>query len=241
MDQIKEAFQKVKDDIFYLKQNVNSLKLEIECLKNELENSINSIKNISDNMENLIENNKKTLVSPILIDPAIQHINSTHISQQTDNPTHNLPLEALKEPNMVISTGNRGVPTDSQSTDRQTIQHIRHINSKENPIENASQLIDSLDSIKKDIRLRFKRLTDQEILVFSTIYQLEEQGEVDYALISKKLNLSESSIRDYVSRLIKKGIPVEKNKINNKTILLSISGNLKKIATLSTILQLRDL
>jgi predicted transcriptional regulator len=103
-------------------------------------------------------------------------------------------------------------------------------------------MLDSLDSLKKEIRLKFKRLTDQEILVFSTIYQLEEEiGEVDYKMVSQKLNLTESSIRDYVGRLIKKGIPVDKNKINNKTIHLSISKNLKKVASLPTILQLIDL
>jgi len=241
MDQIKEAFQKVKDDIFYLKQNINSLRIEVNNLKNELEDSISSMQKMAMTIEKINENIEK---DPILFnstDPALQHINPTHTSQQTDNPAHNLPLKGLKDQNIVISTGNEGVPTDSQSTDRQTIRHIQHINFKENPLENASKLIDSLDSLKKDIRLKFKRLTEQEILVFSTIYQLEEQGDVDYALISQKLNLSESSIRDYVSRLIKKGIPVEKNKLNNKTILLKISPSLKKIATLPIILQLRDL
>ena len=48
-------------------------------------------------------------------------------------------------------------------------------------------------------------------------------------------------LRDYIGRLIKKGIPLEKKKINNKIIHLSVSKNLKKIASLSTILQLRDI
>ena len=112
----------------------------------------------------------------------------------------------------------------------------------QNSIDNAVNILNSLDNLKKEIRLKFKRLTEQELLIFSTIYQFDEEfGFSDYRGISQKLNLSESSIRDYVQRLIKKGIPIEKNKINNKTIQLSISNNLKKIATLPTILQLRDL
>ena len=80
-------------------------------------------------------------------------------------------------------------------------------------------------------------------MVFTAIYQLEDEGkkEINYSEISKRLNLTESSIRDYVGNLIKKGIPIEKHKINNKTICLSISQDLKKIASLSTILQLRGL
>ena len=99
-----------------------------------------------------------------------------------------------------------------------------------------------MDSLKKEIRLKFKRLTEQEILVFSTIYQLDEKyGHGDYKILSQKLNLTESSIRDYVGRLIKKGIPVDKIKVKNKYIQLKISKNLKKIASLSAILQLRNI
>ena len=65
--------------------------------------------------------------------------------------------------------------------------------------------------------------------------------DVDYKIISVKLGLSESSIRDYVGKLMKKGIPIEKIRLNNKNVRLSISEDLKKIAPLSTILQLRDL
>ena len=80
------------------------------------------------------------------------------------------------------------------------------------------------------------------MLIFSLIYQLEEEkGHTDYKTLSEKLKLTESSIRDYVQRLIKKGIPVEKTKINNKNIQLKISRNLKKIASLSTIMQLRGI
>ena len=78
--------------------------------------------------------------------------------------------------------------------------------------------------------------------VFSAIYTFEEQGfVVDYSLISQKLGLSESSIRDYVHKIIKKGIPLLKSKENNKKVALSISQDLKKIASLQTILNLRKL
>ena len=158
----------------------------------------------------------------------------------------------------------RKVLTDKQTdkqTDRQSIsphlnnrfsedfnspepeQEIPSLDIPKDSIDDATRILDSLDSIKKEVRLKFKRLTDQEILVFSTLYQLDEEmpGQVNYRLISKKLNLTESSIRDYVGRLIKKGIPVDKKRINNKNISLSISPNLKKIASLPTILQLRDI
>jgi DNA-binding MarR family transcriptional regulator len=210
MDHIKEAFNKVKQDMDLLKDSINEIKKEIF----ELQNNINTFKT-------------NPTQTPYL--STIRQITPTH-------PAHPFPknnsFKPLKDKIPYISIGNDGVPTDRQ-TDRQTDQHT------ENSIENALEILNSLDNYKKEIRLKFKRLTEQEMVVFSAIYQLEEEaGFSDYKVLSKKLNLTESSIRDYVGRLIKKGIPVEKRKINNKNIHLNISQNLKNIASLSTILQL---
>ena len=181
-------------------------------------------------------------------------------SKSFQNQTHNLKVPAeiggsstlhtlfkpLKDQNIGISTGNQGASTDRQ-TDRQTDQqaqktpYFRETPDK-NTIDSAAEIIESLDKMKRQIRLKFKQLTDQEMLVFSTIYQFdEEQGHSNYKLLSEKLNLTESSIRDYVGRLIKKGIPIDKIRQNNKGIQLEISQNLKKITTLGTILKLREL
>jgi len=217
MDKIKEAFQKVKEDMDSLKLELDSIRTELISLKNSLNTPVN--KNHDFDTSTHSSTNR--------------HINQT---DSTHSSTNNPGFKPQIPQNLVFSTGNRGVPTDrqtNQQTDRQT---------QNSSFESAVDIMNSLDSVKKEIRLQFKRLTDQEMLVFSTIYQLEEEKDfVDYKAVSESLNLSESSIRDYVGRLIKKGIPVEKQKINNKTIHLHVSGNLKKIATLPTIMQLRGI
>lgn len=232
MEEIKQAFQKVKTDMDFLFQEMNNMKLELSKTRQEMMEICQVLEQIN---EKILQKPKKTTPTQPIEKPTV----SAHPS------THDKPLEALKPQNMAFSTGNQGVPTDKQ-TDKQTdnkheiepkTQEIR-----ENSIDNAAKILDSLDSIKKEIRLKFKRLTEQEILVFSTLYQIDEEtGPTDYKTIAKKLGLTESSIRDYVGRLIKKGIPVDKKRINNKIIQLSISQNLKKIASLPTILQLRDI
>ena len=229
MDPVKEAFSKIKKDM-------DSLNLEIDSLKSEFSQTREELIKIC---QILIElNNKITKTQEKKVDYPSQHTPAQELSVQTTpthNPTHGLPLNPLKGENIASSTGNEGVPTDRQ-TDRQTD------NTKENAINNAAKMLDSLDSIKKEVRLKFKRLTSQEMLVFSTLYQLEEEtGQVDYKVLAKRLHLTESSVRDYIGRLIQKGIPVEKNRLNNKTIILSVSSNLKRITSLSTIMQLRDL
>ena len=155
----------------------------------------------------------------------------------------NSPSNPLKSQISLISTGNQGVPTNQQ-TNQQTNQHppISHGNSEITNIHKVSEILSSLDELKKEVRFKFKKLTNQEMLIFSTIYQLEEEGfVVDYNTISNKLNLSEISIRDYVRKITKKGIPLNKLKENNKKIVFSIPQDLKKIASLNTIIQLREL
>jgi transcriptional regulator len=230
-DPIKSAFQKVKQDINDLKQQIEELKRT----SNETDRQTDKPTNQTD-----------------------RHIIQTYNHSEKTPEPQDLP----------ISTGNEGVQTDrqtNQQTDRQ-ITEVRlspfvtrgtrtranwseivepQISNAEDSlakIEKLSETLISLDSIKKDLRIKFKKLTDQEMLVFSTIYQLEEQGlAVNYSSLASKTNLSESSIRDYVQKLIKKGVPVDKTKENNKKVSLSVHPNLKKIASLSTILQLREI
>lgn len=214
MDVIKESFRKVKEDMDFLKEELDFLRQQIKELKTSLNTSIST----------------RGSGSQIPTNPSLSSTDSKDI------PTHNFPFNPLKPLISGISSGNEGVPTDKQ-TNQQTNQHT-----KKSSMEGALELLNSLDNIKKEIRLKFKDLTEQEFLVFSMIYQLdEEQGYSNYRILSQKLSLSESSVRDYVGKLIKKEIPVDKIRINNKNVKLSVSKNLKKIVSLNTILQLREL
>lgn len=217
MDPIKDAFSKVKQDMDTMKEEISNLQSQISELTR-----------------------------------SIQHITASQQTNQRENPTHDLTelskhsLNAVKSPFSSVSTGNRGVPTN-QPTNQQTNQRTGNegVSSIKNPLNrlaHVSDVLESLDELKREVRIKFKRLTAQEMLVFSTIYQLDESGiDVDYALIAQHLNLTEISIRDYVRKIVTKGIPVEKLKIGNKKIILSISKDLKQVASLATILQLRDL
>lgn len=236
---IKESFQRVKSDVEFLKT-------ELKFLREELIATRNRMIEICDILNNL--NKKISQQGSIKQDISTENETEASTNQQinpTDrriNPTDRQVFEPRKAQNLPFSIGNEGVPTDRQ-TNQQTNQQTQIVGKiQENSVEKAINILDSLDSIKKEIRLKFKRLTEQEFLVFSTIYQQEEEtGFTNYKMIADKLNLTESSIRDYVGRLIKKGISVDKIKLNNKNIQLKVSQNLRKIVSLPTILQLRDL
>lgn len=244
MDPIKDAFEKIKKDIHYLHQEIEKIKFILNGIKSQ----------------------------PLQQKNHVQTQNTfrqTDAQHTTLNKTMNLPLEGPKSQDIPISTGNEGVSTDRQTytqTDRQppnfhwnpqnqiqnqsptqlqnqsSTQLQNQTQVKLNNKKQVTEILNSLDELKKEVRLKFKKLTAQEMLVFSSIFELEEQGFiVDYALISERLGLTESSIRDYILRLIKKGIPVIKTRENNKKITLTISEELKKMASLEAIIQLRNL
>jgi len=236
---IKKAFSKVKEDMGNLRFEVLEIKQIIQSIQQELDALCTT------NLHKLAQNNNLSTTNNI---STLRHINSTNPETSTHNTTVPQEIEGLKPLNLGISIGNQGASTDRQTdTSTDTSTHNLPENQQKTEIEaniqEASEILDSLDKIKRQIRLQFKRITNQEMAVFSTIYQLEEQDpeQNTYNQIAKILRLSQSSIRDYVQRMINKGIPIKKHKINNKKIILSISSELKKIASLSTITQLRRL
>ena len=139
---------------------------------------------------------------------------------------------------------NEGVPTDKQ-TNQQTNQQTQGTLLTKGFFEfkQANEVFNSLDGLKRETASVFKQLTDQEMLVFTTLYQFENQGliKITYRTLAQSLKLSESSIREYITKLIKKGIPIEKTKENNKTVFLNISKDLKNLISLDTILALKGL
>ncbi len=236
MDPIKESFNRVKEDMDTLRAETEEIKKSLIDLCQIIEKMAKKEKDATQFIDTIMDTAKESLKEPrketIEEIPTHGHPNQTN---QHTLPTYPPYTDVNVHLKPLFSTGNRGVPTDRQThqqTDRQT----------DDSIENAAEMLKSLDNIKREIRQKFKKLTEQEWMVFSTIYQIDgEAGYSDYKILADRLKLTESSIRDYVGKLIKKGIPVEKTKLNNKNIRLSISPNLKQIASLSTIITLRDL
>lgn len=213
MDPIKEAFSKIKEDISSLQHQISELKLIVSSLK---------------------QDNWQTNTSFL---PANNAIASNTSAQSPALPQE---IRGFQDTFNNTSTGNKGVPTDNKADSQADLLTDKH---SQINVFKIQETLDSLDAIRKELRLKFKRLTSQEMLVFSTLFSLENEGiqDITYKTLSSHLNLTESSIRDYVTKLLSKGVPIRKTKQNNKIVLLSISPELKKIANLSTIIKLRDL
>ncbi len=247
MDPVKESFVRVRNDIQTLQQEITSLTTILADLHKEVFELTHVMHLMNQRLEEETANRlKQQTLSPV--SSFLQKSLSTDIPAQKEvfpaeiggYPTQNTAFKPQNDQILSISSGNRGVPADRQ-TDQQTT-NTRDFGPKDvsETFQNARQLLESLESVRKDLALSVKTLTEQEFLVFSTIYQLElEQGFVDYRMLSEHLHLTESSIRDYIGRLFKKNLPLEKRKINNKTIHIGIEPNFKKVVTLPTLTQLR--
>ncbi len=269
MDLIKEAFTKIKNDINILRNEINTINNEVKNISTEqiqTDTIMQQIGALREQIDSLL--NKQSIVKQTNIQEKNPTIPTQNISSISISPTiltqeqileeEKGDLGGLKYQNRNLSIGNGGVPTNTP-TNTPTNQHrnisipnnqkdTKTINNKEylnlpTSFERASQILESLDDIKKDIRKTFKQLTNQEMMVFSTLYTYNEQRieEITYKMIANTLKLSESSIRDYINRLIKKGIPIEKRRLNNKKIILNVSTNLLEVTNLSTITRLRNL
>lgn len=150
-----------------------------------------------------------------------------HAENQTNKPslTPSCPL---------FSTGNEGVQTNRQIDASETNE------ANETNMPEARDMLEAVNQLKVELKQKFRRLTKQEFKVFSAIYMLEEQGSVDYPMLANKLGLSETAIRDYIMKIIKKGIPVVKTKINNKKVMLNIRQELKQLASLDNLVKIRE-
>jgi DNA-binding MarR family transcriptional regulator len=220
-DKIKQAFSKVKTDIYLLQTQISDIKEEILKLTRTQNSS-------TDRQTNKTE----------------QEENTTKDVSSTDTSTHIYPLEAPKTPNSYISSGNKGVSTDRQTnrqTDNKQEKFALNQNKTTKESEELSNLLSKLNSIKSNLSEKFQSLTQQEFLVFSAIYQSQSLNQKPtYSSLAEQLSLTESSIRDYVQRILKKGIPLDKTKENNKKVYLFIPKTLIKLAPLEAIISLRD-
>lgn len=250
---IKESFKKIKEDVFFLQQELVILKQEINQKFDEIKEILQ--KNMQDNAFNNKINRPDTSLAQdrhSTHNPAHNLVNYALKQQNFHSSIGNEGVPADRQ-----QTDNRQInglkqTFDSQNKERPGLTSDFPLSSQSSPSSsNRTSSPDSfkfssplsisnlLNNLKKDLGEKFKRLTKKEFLIFSVLYTLEEEtGKVTYSDIAKRTGLTESSIRDYISRLVNKKIPIIKEKINNKLVILRISKELKDLATLDKLSRL---
>jgi DNA-binding MarR family transcriptional regulator len=74
------------------------------------------------------------------------------------------------------------------------------------------------------------------------IYSLEEQhnSSITYLELAKHLDISASSIRDYVSELSRKGTPINKEKSRNGIVYISVLPEFRALNLISKLIAFRN-
>ena len=126
---------------------------------------------------------------------------------------------------------------------KQLGEHLKDINENSNEIQSNYEFLSVLESkidkltervdqmqfflqcnsnfiADKTNSFEISPLTRKEQYVFLVLYALDdEKNAVSYADIAKKTGFTESLVRDYMTSIIAKGVPITKRYINNKAYL----------------------
>lgn len=148
--------------------------------------------------------------------------------------------ELLIELKSKFSTGNEGVQSINHSAINQShIKHseeqVKHSQDFRQSFSNQSQgqklaTFTKVRELNEELSKTFQSLSNQEFLVFLTIYHLEdEHGRATYHEIAAKTSLTSGCIRGYVSNLLQKGAPIIKTKLKNRLICLTIDNSFRML------------
>lgn len=246
-DRVKSSFEKVREDIKLLQEELFVLKREIESLRIEL----------------------KDTIKPNFMNRSSIGNGGVPANQQTDKPSFNTPSFPVDDNSSELSSRFSENPADIPTHLQQIGQKVQQMHSKLFPtpkitpeivreiLENEAAkrqsfkekdekdpltgLTEVMNTLKSDLKRKFRSLTKQEFYIFSVLYTVEKsQDSVTYSDLAAKTGLTGSSIRDYIQRIIKKGIPIAKDKVNNKVTVLKVPPELRNLATLDNLMRIRN-
>ena len=141
---VKEAFERVRNDIFALSNEFSTIR-----------NDIFELKSIISSFNSRLERLENDIVRPQIpkITPTNQQITPTHLVTPTNIPTVPSEIRGLKYQNLDTSIGNEGVPTDRHTNQQTDISTSFMYKNKEKTVDEtinqASELLSSLDSVKR--------------------------------------------------------------------------------------------
>lgn len=227
-EKVKSSFEKVKEEINLLRTELLDLRKEIVILQGIKTNFREETHNIKTNFNNQSSIGNKGVPT----------------NQQTNTSLDNTPSFPVDG----ISSIGSSTPAHNPADNPTHPQHIREIIPQTNTsstqnnekTDNITDLNALIETLKIDLKKKFKSLTKQEFYIFSILYSIDKaQNMTTYQDLAVRTGLTASSIRDYIQRIVRKGIPIIKEKQNNKLVTLKIPSELRNLATLDSLMRLR--
>ena len=226
---IQEAFFKVKKDILTLEK-------EYLTLKDHVSSQNEAIFKIKDILNKILEEIKEIKIPKNEVssgnegvNQSINHLINQSINQSIINQSSNQsdPLPESFDP-PINTFKEEFKPKNHESTNNPVNQSINQ--SIINQSINQSQIDSNFQALRNNLDGVFRLLSKQELKIFLTIYQLEDENKDPfYREISSRMELSEHCIRSQLSPLFKKNAPLYKVRLNNKLNIIHIKPDFKAL------------
>jgi hypothetical protein len=214
---LKIAFSKVKEDI-------NNLAEEIKSMKQTISDQNKKINELYSKIEDFMTISKDPKTESSIgnegVNQSINHLINQSINQSITNQS------------LINEKPSKSIEKEEFKPDLSTIDFNQSIN-QSSINQSFNQSINQKTELKQlaiNINQSFLSLSKQELKLFLTIYQLEDDGiEPLYHILSQKMQLSEHCIRSHISSLMRKNIPIIKTRLNNRINLISIRKDFKAL------------
>ena len=139
----------------------------------------------------------------------------------------------------------KNITISFRKVERELNEHLDSINLNTNEIAYLYELLgkqdakidklrDQLAEKKMDVQIHVDELTTSEKRVFICLYT---HNEISYKEMSKNTKIPVPLVQEYVTNLIAKGVPVEKN-YSGKDIIVSLDKAFKDLQTKKRIVKL---
>lgn len=216
---VKQAFSRVKEDISSIKEKINFLEQQINTKNEETKRLFDRLETIDKKLQEIISSIGNEGVKRS-IDQSINHKAFKQLSDQNFNDEFE-DISLIKA-NKESSTGKEGV---EQLSDQSIIKQSHNQAFKQLSDQSIGKALEEdLSILNEKINTLFFKMSKQELKLFLTIYQLEDEGiSVTNKALGIKMQLSEPCIRSYLSSLLNKNAPISKVRVGSRTNLLSIS------------------
>jgi len=193
-----------------VKKSFKFVKDDISTLKSEIE----QIKEILKRIENEITNLKEK-------DTNKSNFNRIEANNSRKYTEDSIGSEGVK--------GNR-----QQATTGNNARQSQAMNDLFEPAEHIKKAIDTLT-------YKIESLSDREFSIFLTLYELGlKQQTITYFDVAQKLKISDSWVRTVIGSLIKKGIPINKERFFNKQSSLFVPEELNSPYIIQRIIKARQ-
>ena len=245
LDQLKEEIRLLQEELFLVKGELESLKLEIRA--NIKPNFTNRSSIGNEGVPANQQTDRQSFDTPLFpVDGDSLLPYSLIPETPTDTPTHpqhieekvqQIPLKVEHKVQQITPEMVRKI-LEEEEAKKPVFQYREPEKVEKDPLADLTEVMNSL---KSDLRRKFRSLTKQEFYIFSVLFTVEKSQEmVTYSDLASKTGLTGSSIRDYIQRIIRKGIPLTKEKVNNKITTLKVPQELRNLATLDNLMRIRD-